>query len=204
MRTWAANSKGGPGGGASAPTLVSALPGSPTDGQEIYLLVDGANGIIWHLRYRAASASAYKWEYLGGVPLTAFSVAGDLGPQGVATYGDFTTNPGPSVTLPAGVGGDFLLRLEATMLNDSSGPTFNAYVSVALGATAPSDNNCVQRSFSDNTPRGGDLNMTRTSKVTGVSAGALLKVQARTDAASTSGVTVYARRLIELRPIRVG
>jgi hypothetical protein len=27
-----------------------------------------AQGIVWQLRYRAASASAYKWEFIGGSP----------------------------------------------------------------------------------------------------------------------------------------
>jgi hypothetical protein len=52
--------------------LVTSLPASPVDGQEVYYLADATNGIIWHLRYRAASASAYKWEVLGGPPLRGF------------------------------------------------------------------------------------------------------------------------------------
>src|SRR4030095_11342304 len=49
--------------------LVSALPGSPFDGQEIYYLADATNSVIWHLRYRAGSSSAYKWEFIGGMYL---------------------------------------------------------------------------------------------------------------------------------------
>jgi hypothetical protein len=46
--------------------LVSSLPTSPVDGQVIDYLADATNGMIWRLRYRAASASAYKWEFVGG------------------------------------------------------------------------------------------------------------------------------------------
>jgi hypothetical protein len=50
------------------PPLVTSLPSNPLDGQEVYYLADAANGIIWHLRYRAASTSAYKWEIVGQPP----------------------------------------------------------------------------------------------------------------------------------------
>jgi hypothetical protein len=43
----------------------------PQDGTVVSLQVDAANGIDWLLRYNASSASAYKWEFLGGPPLTA-------------------------------------------------------------------------------------------------------------------------------------
>jgi hypothetical protein len=55
----------------AAPQLLSSLPSSPYDGQEIYYSADPTNGVIWHLRYRSASAPPYKWELVGGPPLTA-------------------------------------------------------------------------------------------------------------------------------------
>lgn len=58
-------------GAALAPEHVTALPPNPYDGQEVYFSADPTNGVNWHLRYRAASASAYKWEFVGGPPLTA-------------------------------------------------------------------------------------------------------------------------------------
>jgi len=53
---------------STAIPLVSSLPGSPVDGQEVYYLADATNGVIWHLRYRAAGGT-YKWEVIGGPPL---------------------------------------------------------------------------------------------------------------------------------------
>jgi hypothetical protein len=72
---------------AGPPPLVTSLPGSPVDGQEVYYLADDANGIIWHLRYRAARADAYKWEYVGGPPMAAAvspqaGVSGNFGATG--------------------------------------------------------------------------------------------------------------------------
>jgi hypothetical protein len=58
---------------APTPAFVTSLPTSPIDAQEVYYLADNANGLVWHLRYRAASASAYKWECVGGPPLNVSS-----------------------------------------------------------------------------------------------------------------------------------
>lgn len=55
--------------GVIGPQRVLALPTSPVDGQEVYYVADSTNGVLWHLRYNAASASAYKWEFVGGAEL---------------------------------------------------------------------------------------------------------------------------------------
>lgn len=65
----------------TSPAFVTTLPAGPVDGQHIYFLQDAAAGVIWHLRYRAASASPYKWEFLGG---------------GSLLIGDQTPRPGVS------------------------------------------------------------------------------------------------------------
>lgn len=66
----------GPIGPAYADKLiVTALPASPVDGQECYYLADSGNGIVWHLKFRSGSASAHKWEYVGGPPTYAVSTS---------------------------------------------------------------------------------------------------------------------------------
>jgi hypothetical protein len=50
------------------PAQFAALTGL-VDGQEIELELDEPRGIYWRFRYRAGSASAYKWEFVGGPPL---------------------------------------------------------------------------------------------------------------------------------------
>ena len=90
----------GPAGGIIP--LVSSLPSNPADGQEVYYLADATNGVIWHLRYRAASASAYKWEFLGGSPLYSH-IATQEG-RSSASPGDLATL-GPDVTPP--LAGDY-------------------------------------------------------------------------------------------------
>lgn len=90
---------------APGPPLVSALPGSPVDGQEVYYqsTAMATNGIVWQLRYRAASASIYKWEYVGGTPLY-HDIPTNEAFNNVATPVDPAT-PGPTVT-PA-LAGDY-------------------------------------------------------------------------------------------------
>jgi len=51
--------------------VVSSLPSSPVNGQDCYYLADATNGVVWHLKYRSASASTFKWEYVGGGSLHA-------------------------------------------------------------------------------------------------------------------------------------
>lgn len=53
---------------ATAPQLVTALPGTPVDKQTVYYLVNDAGGVIWTLRYREI---VLAWEFVGGSPLTA-------------------------------------------------------------------------------------------------------------------------------------
>lgn len=77
--------------------LMSSLPTSGYDGQEIYLqnAAMAADGIVWHLRYRAASASAYKWECLNHKPLRAYYYADQF--TSSAGWG----NPlNPTITVP--------------------------------------------------------------------------------------------------------
>ncbi len=78
------------------PTQFAAL--TPYDGQEVYLLADATKGILWHFRYRTASPSPYKWEFLGGAPL-AHDPAGSY----TTTSNNYVDPPdasGPSVIVP--------------------------------------------------------------------------------------------------------
>ncbi len=78
---------------AIAPTpTVTSLPSSPADGQRVYYVADPAQGTTWHLRYRAASTSSYKWEFVGGTGLYSASTGV------VALTGGVPTATGASVT----------------------------------------------------------------------------------------------------------
>lgn len=118
---------------AGGSAVVTALPGSPTDGQEINYLADAVNGIVWHLKYRAASASAYKWEYVGGPPLSAEVAAQQTTSNGA--YADLAT-VGPSITLP--LAGDYDVEHGCYVQTSATADTAG-YMSYSIGATGAVD-----------------------------------------------------------------
>lgn len=101
--------------------LVTALPGSPIDGQEIYYQnADlAAQGILWHFRYNAGSASPYKWEAVGKQQgsqklQTAAAVQTTAN---VTTYAAMTN--GPSHTAP--LSGEWMQRGEGALQAQAAG-----------------------------------------------------------------------------------
>src|SRR4051812_22380129 len=80
----------------NAPARVTSLPVSPVDGQEVYYVADATNGVLWHLRYNAASASAYKWEFVGGSPLESSS-ASNAQTTGGGTFFTTTLTDGTAI-----------------------------------------------------------------------------------------------------------
>src|SRR5262245_9119425 len=86
-------------------------PASPNDGDLWYLPADTTLGIIWIFRYRAASASAYKWEYIGGPPLR-HAISTQETTTAVTTWVDLAT-VGPRVIVPRA--GDYDVDVDAPM-----------------------------------------------------------------------------------------
>jgi hypothetical protein len=115
--------------GSSA--LVTALPGSPTNGQEILFqnAAMATTGAVWHLKYNSASASAFKWEFVGGSPLRAAVATSESTTS--TTFVDLTT-VGPSVTTP--LAGDYTVTLSTSLAGSSA--VVNAAMSFSVGASA--------------------------------------------------------------------
>ena len=64
---------------AGPPTVVTSMPTTPYEGQEVYYVADATNGVMWRFRYRGASPSPYKWEFVGGSDiLTEMYQSGEL------------------------------------------------------------------------------------------------------------------------------
>jgi Concanavalin A-like lectin/glucanases superfamily len=80
------------------PPLVTTLPPAPVDGQEIYYVADATNGIIWHLRYRAASPHPYKWETVAAMPMQAVVLT--TGTRADAAQGHASDVQGPGIFAP--------------------------------------------------------------------------------------------------------
>jgi hypothetical protein len=167
--------------GVYAPAaVVTSLPVSPVDGQVAYLQPSGlaAKGVVWAMRYRAASASAYKWEFVGGCPDVYSWRGSDAG--GSATPAAFGTFQ-PAVSFA----GDWLVCAEAVgfFTPGSSAEVGEVLAGVTTatptdientGDTAPND---IFRVSYNDANAGGDkvpANGSRTQVLTGLSSGALL------------------------------
>lgn len=179
---------------AAIPTLVSSLPVAPVDGQEIYYLADAANGVIWHLRYRAASASTYKWELAGGAPLRFSNTS-----TSTVTLATFQAMPG---TLTAPLAGDYVMRVEAVGFIAAAA---GALVLVpAINAVMPSAGGSEEQNggaFITSTSAQGD-SRSRSSVRTVTAAGQAVVVAGRVVTASNNGTSYF--RDLEIIPIRVG
>lgn len=117
--------------GYTPPTVVTSLPGSPTNGQEIYYNHGG--GGLWHLRYNTSYGDAYKWEFLGGTSMQA-GVATQEQPLTSSAWQNMATD-GPAITVPLAGYYDSIWSALGVIADASAG-TIGA--GVAVGNTSPS------------------------------------------------------------------
>ena len=105
---------------------VAALPGSPSDGDEVYYVADATNNIKWHLKYKT---SASKWEFLGGNPMMATVATQESfnagGPVDLATVG-------PSITVP--LTGSYRIRYGADAASSAIYTT--PWIQLSIGGLA--------------------------------------------------------------------
>ena len=183
------------------PSRVLALPVSPTDGQECYYVADAVNGIIWHLRYNAGSASAYKWEVIGGTPLfNEIVTSATENMTNTAVYSAVTT-PGPSLTLP--LAGDYDIETECQAYHSTTGLMAMSYDIGATGATHAD----AAASYSS-VANLGAYTLRRSRRKTGLTAGVTLTAKYVTNTGTmyllgTSGA-IGAHRFMSAMPVRVG
>lgn len=108
-------------------TIGTSLPGSPADGDR-YCLVDSTTvpTYRWYFSYNSSSASTYKWEFIGGNPLTNYVDAHET--SGSLTATNLTT-VGPSITVSRA--GDYSVRANCA---GSNGNAEDSYMIVVNGA----------------------------------------------------------------------
>ena len=110
--------------------IVSALPSAPNDGDEIYYLADATNGVVWHLKYRAAEVGSYKWYFVGGSPLEAFVDTRET--RAAAVSFAALTTAGPTVTVP--LDGDYDVQVGSIHFCASSTFTVHSFDVGGAGA----------------------------------------------------------------------
>jgi hypothetical protein len=181
------------------PALVTSLPVSPVDGQEVYYqsAAMATAGLLWHLRYRAAATAPYRWEFVGGGPLqhyiqtqqtrTANTGAGDLatvGPQvTIPLAGVYDVDWGWGYGYHAGQAG-----VQIIMTLDGCGATGTARI--PDGAAAANDVAAVGA-----TPGRNRMAMTLTPA-------GILKAQYQVG--GTTGSGSFGNRYLNVTPLRVG
>ena len=184
--------------GITPPSLVSALPSSPGDGQEVYYQADATAGVVWHLRYNAFSASAYKWEFLGGSALRHNIDASES--FALTSYADLAT-VGPQVTLP--LPGVYAVRLGSHCIATNYADWYGIF-GMKLGAAAAVDRMSAQGP-GGNASGVGRVQLTPSTEyaLTSPVAATVLKMQYYV--AGAGPPTVYfSRRWLAVTPVRVG
>jgi hypothetical protein len=167
-------------------TYGTTPPVSPADGDKWVFPFDATAGVIWEFRYRTASSSSYKWEFVGGGDAYALVTALEtIGATGV--WSDLAT-VGPLVILPRS--GDYDVIAYAQP-QGPAGATMQAAISrgtaVAVNATA-----ITSPSLNAYT------NLVVTSRVT-VAASDDLRLRYQTSALTT----YFANRWLRVRPVRI-
>ena len=181
----------GPTGEPVVPPLVDALPASPADGQELYFQrgAMAAAGVVWHLRYNAASSSPFKWEVLSGTPLLSEVAASETTTS--TSYADLAT-VGPAITAP--ITGDYVMAFGAG-LGSSTGVTVRASVAFSAAQAVNADNILILTGVA-----GAAGQSSRTLAPKTVVGGQPVKLVYDTD----GGTATIQKRWLSLMPVRIG
>ena len=177
-----------PGATGAVPTFTFSAtpPGSPAEGDLWYLPADATNGVVWMFRYRAASASAFKWEFVGGDPL--FSEVAASQSTASTTYVSLAT-AGPTIAMPRS--GDYLLRYGAVCAPQAAGAGLMSPLVNGIAGT-PADGHCVQQGVV------GSINVARERVFQNATVGSII-MQYR----STGPTVFWDVRWLTVTPIRV-
>lgn len=184
---------------AHYPPLVSALPVTPADGEEIRFQTAAmaADGIVWHLRYRAGSSSTYKWEFVGGGWLADFQDADEtFNTFSSNTWGGVSAND-PQVTVP--LAGDYLVDNRVGRFLTTAAAS--VALGVKVGATEPV--NGINTAIGYNAVGSASASLSQVRKLTGVAASTLLVQRYYHNGGAGVNVTRGAASL-GIQPVRVG
>lgn len=172
--------------------FVTSLPSPAYDGQ-IVLYDTGTDGVVWAFRYDAGSASAYKWQFIGGPPLT--SLVDNLGSLANTAYNDIGV-VGPSITLPA-IAGDFNVEHGCRMIAGTA-TAHEGFMSYSIAGGAASDANAAS-SISSGQFDGGTVQQFR--PLTALAASTSFVCKYRTQTANNYD---FSKRWLAITPVRVG
>lgn len=194
---------------SSSPTvpLVTGLPVGPLDGQEVYYqsAAMATDGLIWHLRYRAASASIYKWEVIAASPLMTAANA-DYTPASTGTAFAAAGAPGDGPTLTAPLAGEYEIGWD--WKNDGSAANSNLIAWVCRAGVqfaspyilVPAAASGLTSSWWSNPAGDFTQKGLRVGKAIVPNAGEVVSVRYSAGVAAAK----FGERFLSLRPVRVG
>lgn len=171
--------------------ISATLPASPTDGQEVLYTADATNGILWHLRYRAAAAGTFKWEFIGGSEF--ITEQSDTGTVTSTSYVGVGTNL--QITVP--LAGDY--KVTWSVLAQGSVATALFQMGIKRGSAATVDADALMLQPPGPNYMGAGMPV-RPKRFNGLAAGTVLKAEYKIN---TGSLTIFDRWLTVV-PIRVG
>lgn len=179
------------GGGQRIASAAELAALDPVDGEQVDY--DAGGGVVWRFRYNAGSASAYKWECIGGSPL---SVEDDTTVT-VGSGGTYAAIAGNAITLP--LAGDYTLEIGGSFNNAGTGVAEAASMTVKLGAAAAA----ATEGVGFNHPASGNswaASVARTMRRSGLAAGAVVQLYRR----GVNNADTLSGRFLFATPVRVG
>lgn len=166
-------------------------PASQQNGDLWYFPADVAAGIVWTFRYNAASASAYKWEFVGGPDFSPAILAGSTATSTVASWVDGSP-VGPRIIVPRA--GDY----DAVGASGTShtAAMATAYLGIALNAGTPVQQQVVSTGAIGLVSAHAPV----TARVLGCAANDDIRLRYYN---STAGSASWHDRWLRVRPVRV-
>lgn len=181
--------------GVMGPATVTSLPPNPYDGQEIYYVADATNGIVWRFKYRAASASPYKWEFVGGPPLIDQDAA--LA-ESTASSGYTTLTTATQLTAP--LAGVYDFRWQTECYSATTNQLYQCTVRIGSESFTPDPHDYTAARVSTQTANNG-VGATGRRRGTVTTAGTNCQLYFK---ASGGASGTWQLRYLEMIPVRVG
>jgi hypothetical protein len=157
-------------------------------GDEVYLEVDGTNGVLWHFVYESTETT-YKWRFIGGPPLTAEVTTDETTTS--TSYAALTT-AGPAVALPRA--GDYDVTVET--LCDVATSAALMSMSYDIGGTGAVD---ADRAAGQTDSAGGNFIYARRRR----RKQALTTVTLTSKYKTGAGTAHFSARLMTVEPVRI-
>ena len=197
------------------PIFVTALPSAPSDGMEIYYQSTTAGtgggasnsmadvGAVFHLRWRSAASGSYKWEFVGGAPITDAQsnyTGYCVGATYTRTVSASTNTALPRLTVP--LAGDYRVEIKTQGLTTSTAADgYLSFSQVASAGSAANGDGMFVR-----TTGAANLVMSAASITQKTLTASALFMEARATAGNVypSGADGSVQVILSVVPIRVG